>query len=150
MYYHAKDLRRGLYSELSRPYLITAVTHNRNPIFNDFDIARLLIRELQSTSVELRITSLAWVVMPDHLHWLFVLNHSLISEVARRVKGKSAFRINSHLGCYSKVWQRGFHDHAIRKDEDTKAVARYIIANPLRAGLVENIGDYPFWDAIWL
>jgi len=150
MYYHAKDLRRGLYSELSRPYLITTVTHNRNPIFNDFDIARLLIRELQLTSVELRITSLAWVVMPDHLHWLFVLNHSLISEVARRVKGKSAFRINSHLGCYSKVWQRGFHDHAIRKDEDTKAVARYIIANPLRAGLVENIGDYPFWDAIWL
>ena len=84
---------------------------------------------------------LAWVVMPDHLHWLFVLNHSLISEVARRVKG---------LGCYSKVWQKGFHDHAIRKDEDIKAVARYIIANPLRAGLVENIGDYPFWDAVWL
>ena len=150
MYYHAKDLRRGRYSEINRPYLITTVTHNRNPIFNDFDIARLLIRQLQLTSVELRITSLAWVVMPDHLHWLFILNHSLISEVARRVKGKSAFRINSHLGCYSKVWQRGFHDHAIRKDEDTKAVARYIIANPLRAGLVENIGDYPFWDAIWL
>lgn len=139
MYYHAKDLRRGRYSELNRPYLITTVTHNRNPIFKDFDIARLLIRELQITSVELRITSLAWVVMPDHLHWLFVLNHSLISEVARRVKGKSAFTINSHLGCYSKVWQKGFHDHAIRKDEDIKAVARYIIANPLRAGLVENI-----------
>jgi REP element-mobilizing transposase RayT len=150
MYYHAKDLRRGRYSELNRPYLITTVTHNRNPIFKDFDIARLLIRELQITSVELRITSLAWVVMPDHLHWLFVFNHSLISEVARRVKGKSAFTINSHLGCYSKVWQKGFHDHAIRKDEDIKAVARYIIANPLRAGLVENIGDYPFWDAVWL
>jgi len=150
MYYHAKDLRRGRYSELNRPYLITTVTHNRNPIFKDFDIARLLIRELQITSVELRITSLAWVVMPDHLHWLFVLNHSLISEVARRVKGKSAFTINSHLGCYSKVWQKGFHDHAIRKDEDIKAVARYIIANPLRAGLVENIGYYPFWDAVWL
>ena len=70
--------------------------------------------------------------------------------MARRVKGKSAFTINSHLGCYSKVWQKGFHDHAIRKDEDIKAVARYIIANPLRAGLVENIGDYPFWDAVWL
>jgi REP element-mobilizing transposase RayT len=92
MYYHAKDLRRGRYPELNRPYLITTVTHNRNPIFKDFDIARLLIRELQITSVELRITSLAWVVMPDHLHWLFVFNHSLISEVARRVKGKALLR----------------------------------------------------------
>ncbi len=29
-------------------------------------------------------------------------------------------------------------------------VARYIIANPLRAGLVGRVGDYPLWDAVWL
>jgi hypothetical protein len=38
----------------------------------------------------------------------------------------------------------------LRKDEDLQTVARYIVANPLRAGLVEKIGDYPLWDAIWL
>ncbi|MGH8412134.1 MAG: REP-associated tyrosine transposase, partial [Pseudomonas sp.] len=38
----------------------------------------------------------------------------------------------------------------IRRDEDLPAVARYIVANPLRAGLVEKIGDYPLWDAVWL
>ena len=150
MHYHAKDLRRGRYSEINRPYLITTVTHNRNPVFNDFDIASLLIRELRSTCVELRITSLAWVVMPDHLHWLFVLNHTFISEVARRLKGKSAYAINSYRGYHAKVWQKGFQNHALRHEEDIKAVARYIIANPLRAGLVDSIGDYPFWDAVWL
>ena len=31
-----------------------------------------------------------------------------------------------------------------------RAAARYIVANPLRAGLVKQIGDYPLWDAIWL
>ena len=34
--------------------------------------------------------------------------------------------------------------------EDIKALSRYIVANPLRAGLVENIGEYSHWDAIWL
>ena len=150
MYYNAKDLRRGRISDLNRAYLITTVTHKRNPIFSDFEVARLLIRELHSTCKELGIESLSWVVMPDHLHWVFVLNHSLISEVVRRLKGKSAYAINRHRRCHSKIWQKGFHDHAIRKDEDIKAIARYIIANPLRAGLVENIGDYPFWDAVWL
>ena len=150
MYYHARNLRRGRYSQLNRPYLITTVTHERNPVFSDFETARLLIRELHSTCSELHIESLAWVVMPDHLHWLFVLNHSYISAVVGRVKGKSAYAINSHRGYHAKVWQKGFHDHAIRKDEDIKAVARYIIANPLRAGLVDRIGDYPFWDAVWL
>jgi len=48
------------------------------------------------------------------------------------------------------VWQPGFHDHALRKEEDVRAVARYVVANPLRAGLVQRIGDYPHWNAIWL
>jgi hypothetical protein len=29
-------------------------------------------------------------------------------------------------------------------------MARYVVANPLRAGLVKRLGDYPLWDAIWL
>jgi hypothetical protein len=48
------------------------------------------------------------------------------------------------------MWQKGFHDRAIRREEDLRAVARYIIANPLRAGLVRRVHDYPLWDAIWL
>ena len=48
------------------------------------------------------------------------------------------------------VWQKGYFDRALRYEEDLKAAARYIIANPLRAGLVAQVGDYPLWDAIWL
>jgi len=150
MSYHGKSLRTCRYSEFGRPYLITTVTLNRNPIFTDFNIARLLIHELRTISEELNIESLAWVVMPDHLHWLFVLNQLTVSEVVRHVKGSSAHSINKFCGCSGSVWQKGFHDHAIRNDEDIRSVARYIVANPLRAGLVENIGDYPFWDAVWL
>jgi len=38
----------------------------------------------------------------------------------------------------------------MRKEEDLQALARYIVANPLRAGLVKRVGDYPHWDAMWL
>lgn len=113
-------------------------------------MARLLIAVIRTNSDLLAIESLAWVVMPDHLHWLFILNQHSLSEVVRRIKGKSARAINMHRRCDKKVWQHGFHDHAIRQEEDIKAIARYIIANPLRAGLVEKIGDYPHWDALWL
>ena len=150
MYQQGKRLRRGRFSETGRPYLITTVTHCRAPIFCSFDITRLLIREMRTTCEQLAIEMLAWVVMHDHLHWMFVLNRSAVSEVVRYVKGTSAHSINIYRGYTGQVWQKGFHDHAIRKEEDIRAVARYIIANPLRAGLVENIGDYPFWDAVWL
>jgi hypothetical protein len=29
-------------------------------------------------------------------------------------------------------------------------LARYVVANPVRAGLVQRVGQYPHWDAIWL
>jgi len=50
----------------------------------------------------------------------------------------------------ARIWARGFHDHALRRDEDIRAAARYIIANPLRAKLVGQTGDYPYWDCVWL
>jgi len=38
----------------------------------------------------------------------------------------------------------------LRLDEKIIEVARYIVANPLRAGLVNCLGDYSHWDAVWL
>ena len=68
----------------------------------------------------------------------------------QRIKGRSAISINRVLGNQGQLWQKGFHDRAIRKEEDLQAIARYVVANPLRACLVDKIGDYPLWDAIWL
>ena len=85
--------------------------------------------------------------MPDHLHWLLKLGKPALAQVVGQMKGRSSRAsrpIDGHL------WQRGYYDHAIRTDENLRNVARYIVANPLRAGLVVRIGDYPLWDSIWL
>ena len=58
--------------------------------------------------------------------------------------------INERLSRKGKVWDKAYHDHALRKDEDVKRVARYIVANPLRKRLVDKIVDYPLWDAVWI
>lgn len=88
--------------------------------------------------------------MPDHLHWLIALQQGSISDLMRRIKGRSAKRINALVGHQGKLWQDGFHDRALRREEDVLPAARYIVANPLRAGLVRKIGDYSLWDAVWL
>ena len=91
------------------------------------------------------VSTLAFVLMPDHLHWLVQLGvHAEIEKVVGRVKSLIARRLDGG------IWQTGFYDHALRKDEDIAAVARYIVANPVRAGLVGRLGDYPHWDAIWM
>ena len=147
---HTRDLRKGRFSEPGRAYLLTAVVHNRSPIFTDWMIGRLLVAELRSAEEDGLAQSQALVVMPDHLHWLVTLQTGTISRLMQRIKGRSAISINRVLGKQGRLWQKGFHDHAIREEEDLQTIARYVVANPLRAGLVDKIGDYPLWDAIWL
>jgi hypothetical protein len=43
-----------------------------------------------------------------------------------------------------RLWQPQYYDHVLRDEEDTLRVARYIIVNPVRAGLVTSPRDYPF------
>jgi REP element-mobilizing transposase RayT len=128
-------------------YSITTSTHNRQPIFADLYNARALIHCLAQSDRELLTYTLAWVVMPDHLHWLFQLgNTASLSKTINLMKGRSSRKIAD----IERVWQPGFYDRSIRKNEDLKSVARYIVANPLRASLVKQLEDYPHWDAVWL
>ena len=94
--------------------------------------------------------SIAWVIMPDHLHWLLIPVADPLDAIVRRVKSCSARIVNKRINSSMPLWQKGYHDHALRKKEEIRAVARYIIANPVRAGLVRNVGDYSLWDCVYL
>jgi len=143
-------LRRGRFSEPGRLYVLTTATEQRVPIFSHFNLARRVIDQLRLAEQEGSVTSLAWVLMPDHLHWLIELRHVTLKTLMRRFKSRSTVLVNKACGRQGRLWQQGFHDRALRREEDIQAVARYIVANPIRAGLVRKAGDYPHWDAVWL
>ncbi|WDY60113.1 REP-associated tyrosine transposase [Pseudomonas sp. PSKL.D1] len=144
------QLRRGRYSEPGRLYLLTTVTRHRKPLFLEFHCARMVISHLRLLDREQACRSLAWVVMPDHVHWLIELKAVALSTLMRHFKARSSQMLRKAGGVTAAVWQAGYHDRALRREEDVVKVARYIVANPLRAGLVQKLGDYPHWDAIWV
>jgi putative transposase len=131
--------------------MVTTVTETRVPLFQDIFVGRIVVREMMRLENEGRVNSLAFVLMSDHLHWLLVLGEDEdLSRVMASFKGRSAREVNKRLDRRGHVWQRAFYDHAIRKDEDMRKLARYIVANPIRAGIVNRVGDYPLWDAVCL
>ena len=144
------NLRKGRYSESGRIYLLTTTTHDRKPVFADFASARICIGALKFQQDKGLADSLAFVVMPDHIHWLCALQQGDLARVMQSFKRHTARQIN-RFNCHrGALWQAGYHDHAVRQAEDLRQIARYVIENPVRAGLVERICDYPHWDADWI
>ncbi|MBY4676332.1 transposase [Marinobacterium sp. CAU 1594] len=129
--------------------MITTVTHHRLPLFTDIQTGRCVVKALQEASSSAR--TLAFVVMPDHLHWLMQLNEGYsLSQSVQFVKSTSSRLINRSLSKTGRVWSKGYYDQTLRREDDIIGYARYIVANPLRAGLCRSVRYYPLWDAIWL
>jgi len=146
---HSNSLRQGRQSMVGQYYLLTTTTAGRSPVFADFRAARCCIEAMRFQQQIGRVASLAFVIMPDHVHWLIALKRDNLAKVMQSVKGYTARRINEIAGRSGPLWQEGYHDRALRADEDVRQTARYIVANSLRAGLVERVWDYSHWDAVW-
>lgn len=147
---NSKALRRGRHSEPGRVYLITFVAATRRRHFVEWDTAALIARELANSSIWGDSQLLCWVLMPDHWHGLLQLGTRGLSSSVGKAKAHASRVWRGELGQEGELWMPGFHDHALRKEDDMRSVAHYIVANPIRAGLVSRASDYPFWDAVWL
>ncbi len=72
-----------------------------------------------------------------------------LSRVVGRMKGRASRRIGTSGLSWGKVWQPGFYDRALRRNEDLYSAAHYVLANPVRAGLVEHYSEYPLSYSVW-
>jgi len=80
--------------------------------------------------------------MPDHVHLLLEgTENTNLKEFIRVFKQMTSYYYKNDSGV---VWQRSYYDRILRRDEDSITVARYILNNPIRRGLVETVTDYPY------
>ncbi len=146
-------LRKGRTSISGQVYHITARCLPDTYPFANFSSGCAASRAFALAASRSDVVLLAWVLMPDHAHWVLEVGANAdLSKSVAALKRMSASAVNAANGNGRGVslWQDGFHDRAIRSDEDLLAVARYVVANPLRVKLVDRTGDYPFWNSVWL
>ena len=145
------DLRKGRYSAQFGEYFITFTTVDRKRLFENHQLALCVCRSILSNEAATQSLWLAWVLMPDHFHGLLRIDGDIpLSRIVQDLKGRSACALRKASGCKGGSWQRAYYDRALRKEDDRLAIARYIVANPLRAGLCSSISDYPYWNSVYL
>ncbi|MEK7247534.1 MAG: transposase, partial [Chloroflexota bacterium] len=122
---------------------LTLVTAGRISAFASADWVVHCLDVLRGSAVEHRIAVLAYCFMPDHVHLL--VHNTGTASVVRFVKDFKQFtgyRYKRTAG--ATLWQKSYHDHFLRNHEDVMSVAKYIFANPVRAGIVGTAAEYPF------
>jgi putative transposase len=140
------------------PYFITATTLNWLPLFNNPDIARILIDSLRYLIEKQRITIHAYVIMENHIH-LVAAAGNLSTEIASFKSFTARKCIDYYLDSKNQIildqlailklkhkvdrkyqfWQEGSHPQRIESEAMMGQKIAYIHHNPVRRGLV----DYP-------
>ena len=131
-------------------YFITFCTYRRRPILATHAIHDEFIRFCQNAVRDHNVFVGRYVIMPDHLHFFVAgdLNFH-VGKWIRSLKqalGKKISLAKDH----SRIWQEGFFDHALRSDESMAQKWDYIRENPVQAGLVSDLVNWPYQGEIAL
>jgi len=126
-----------------RTYFLTFCVAQRKPVFSDpavCETAKQIMHEYRSRGW---YWLNCYCITPDHVHLLIKTRtrqrslSTIVAKLKRRIREGSSFP-------YAWHWQPGFHDRVVREYESVRDYARYILANPIRAGLATDVGSYPY------
>jgi REP element-mobilizing transposase RayT len=90
----------------------------------------------------------AWVVMPNHSHFLFTRSEECeLKEIMQSHKSFTAHRANKLLNRSGQFWMMDYFDRFIRNAKHFRNTVKYIENNPVKAGLCAKPSDWPYSSA---
>ena len=114
------------------------------------EIGNIIAEEWQKiTEVRENVLLDQWVVMPNHVHGIIQINHSVgatrrvaptpigpvsgsIGAIIGQFKSITTKRIKKIDDTINSIWQRNYYEHVIRDDFDLNRIREYINNNPVQ------------------
>jgi len=125
-------------------YSLTFCTDYRKRVFIHDSVVTLVANQILRAATDTHFALIAYCFMPDHLHLVTegLRDDSDCLRFIKLAKQYSGFYFSQAHG--GKLWQRYGFEHVLRDDELTLVVVRYVLQNPVRAGLASHPREYPF------
>src|SRR5262245_48520129 len=119
--------------------------NNRDRVFLDDGDRRASSRALAQTQRRYPFELFGYALMGNHFHLLLQPEPGQsISRILQSLTVAHTWRYHRRYRSVGHVWQGRFKSPVIQDDEHLLTVLRYIEANPLRAGIVGDLPDYPW------
>jgi putative transposase len=125
-------------------YFLTCCTAARAPLFTTATAVELVLTQTVKAAEIHGFEIIAYCFMPDHLHALVagLQQAADLRQFVKDAKQYSGFHYKREFG--RALWRPSYFERVLRAEEDRWGVARYIVENPLRAGLATRADEYPF------
>ena len=125
-------------------YSLTFCTRDRARLFTMTESVCLVRSQILRAAESESFNVTAYCFMPDHLHLVVEggRDDSDLKAFVKLAKQLSGFHYKQKTG--NGLWQRYSFEHVLRDSEDLALKVRYVLDNPVRAGLVAAPADYPY------
>ena len=124
-------------------YSLTLACAHRRTVFLDEGLVGSCLETLHSCAEKHAFAVLAYCFMPDHMHLL--VEGGAGSDMPKFVKDfrqRTGYAYRHVSG--EPLWQKSYYDHVLRREDEVSEATRYIVGNPVRAGLAAAARDYPY------
>ncbi len=132
-------------------YFMTICTDAKRQLFRDETLVKEVLDALAEESVKSGFIVWGYCFMPDHLH-LILEGQSMSADVQafmKTFKQKTGFAYRRKSSAPAgKLWQSGYYDHVLRRDENLQSVLQYVFNNPVRKQMVSHFMDYPYLGSL--
>ena len=123
-------------------YHVTARGNGRQPIFADDADHERLLAVLASVVARYHVLCHAYCLMVNHYHLLLETPEANLSRAMRQLNGVYSQGFSRRHRRPGHVLEGRFHAQVVDKDAYLRAVCRYVVLNPVRAGLVAHPGQW--------
>lgn len=125
-------------------YHVTSRGDGREDIFLDDDDRRQFLALLRSTIERFGWRCLAYCLMTNHYHLMIETPAPNLARGMRQLNGVYTQRFNRRHGRIGHVFQGRYKAIVVQKDAHLLELCRYVVLNPVRAGLVQRVQDWPW------
>ncbi|GGD47020.1 REP element-mobilizing transposase RayT [Pseudoxanthomonas indica] len=141
----------GRYAVEGQVYLVSFSTAGKRSLFCDYLTASTVCRCIVDPRLWYRSRLLGWMLMPTSWHGLIRVAHfDDLAILVQRIKTHTTRGLRRERPGLGRIWETGFEDRQLKTEHELLRTARSVMAQPVRAGIVAQAGDYPYWNAEWL
>jgi len=127
-------------------FFLVIVTRNRRPWIAEFGCYDFLLAQMKRATREFGVRFEAWVILPDHVHWLIKPGKADYSRVVSAFKRwiSWSFKRRGLIRKGEKLWQDRFWEETMRDGDHYQRCVEYIHYNPVKHGLAGTPRDWRY------